>query len=407
MSIEAIILDGNQRSALAVTRSLGKQGIRVAVGAEQVDSLSSRSKYCHCRSSFSYLSPFTDPHGFIQTVKDYASTCDRPVLFPMTDITLSEILHARADFGNGIIIPFPDYATYAALSDKIKVLRQADRLRIPIPKTLFPSDYQNQEVLLTEATKLGSPLVVKPSLSCIRKEHGWMKTAVQYVTDARELSILISRGPFKDYPFIIQERIEGPGIGIFLLMREGQVLARFAHQRIREKPPSGGVSVLCESIEPPPIAQKAAEGLLQEMKWSGVAMVEFKMDRRDNVPKLMEVNARFWGSLQLAISAGVDFPYLLYCLAKGEKIKPVHNYKIGLKSRWELGDLDHLLIRFKKKSKDLFLSSNSPSRATVLKNFFVDFFRPTVKNEVLRFNDAGPFLFELKEYLLSFVKRSL
>ena len=40
-------------------------------------------------------------------------------------------------------------------------------------------------------------------------------------------------------------------------------------------------------------------------------MVEFKLDARDGVAKLMEINGRFWGSLQLAVDAGVDFPAIL------------------------------------------------------------------------------------------------
>ena len=40
--------------------------------------------------------------------------------------------------------------------------------------------------------------------------------------------------------------------------------------------------------------------------------IEFRIDSRDGVPKIMEVNPRFWGSLQLSILSGVDFPYLLY-----------------------------------------------------------------------------------------------
>ena len=128
-------------------------------------------------------------------------------------------------------------------------------------------------------------------------------------------------------------------------------------------------------------------------------MVEFKMDKRDNRPKLMEVNARFWGSLQLAISSGIDFPYLLCCLATGQEIDPPENYTAGVRSRWELGDLDHLLIRMKSNSSDIFLPRQSPAKWRVPVNFLVDFFKPSVRNEVLRFDDAGPFFFEFKQYI--------
>jgi len=69
------------------------------------------------------------------------------------------------------------------------------------------------------------------------------------------------------------------------------------------------------------------------MAWHGVAMVEFKVSA-DGTPYLMEVNARFWGSLQLAIDAGVDFPWLLYQLATGRDVESDDDYVTGVKSRW-------------------------------------------------------------------------
>jgi predicted ATP-grasp superfamily ATP-dependent carboligase len=73
-------------------------------------------------------------------------------------------------------------------------------------------------------------------------------------------------------------------------------------------------------------------------------MVEFKVDPRDNEPKLMELNPRFWGSLALAIQAGVDFPYLLYKMAMGEAFEPIVEYEVGVRCRWLLpGDILHFL----------------------------------------------------------------
>jgi predicted ATP-grasp superfamily ATP-dependent carboligase len=84
--------------------------------------------------------------------------------------------------------------------------------------------------------------------------------------------------------------------------------------------------------------------LLRALQWYGVAMVEFKVDPRDNQPKLMELNPRFWGSLALAIHAGVDFPYLLYKMAMGEEFDPALDYKEGVRCRWLLpGDILHFL----------------------------------------------------------------
>jgi len=114
----------------------------------------------------------------------------------------------------------------------------------------------------------------------------------------------------------------------------------FAHRRIIEKPPWGGVSALCESIPPPPDELGHALGLLESLNWHGPAMVEFKRNA-DGVAILMEINPRFWGSLELAVRSGLDFPYFAWRLANGEKIEnPTVHY---CASRWVLGELDSLV----------------------------------------------------------------
>ena len=57
----------------------------------------------------------------------------------------------------------------------------------------------------------------------------------------------------------------------------------------------------------------------------------------------MEINPRFWGSLNQAICAGVDFPYLLYTMAVEGDVNPVFTYKVGVKARWMLGDCRALI----------------------------------------------------------------
>ena len=395
--MDAIVLDGEQRSALAVTRSLGRKGVRVTVGAEKSPSLSSCSRYC--TKSFLYPSPYHDPVGFLQTLRDSIKITGNSILFPITDVTLTEILLKRKELPENLVLPFEDYDKYIQVTDKVKLFQFGRDLNVPIPTSFMSIDFENQESLIETVAKSGFPVVVKSSFSKIRTGKGWINTKVHYAKDEMELRKILFLDVFLYHPFLVQKRIDGPGVGIFLLMKNGEVVARFAHKRIREKPPSGGVSVLCESIEPPAEAMQTAVKILKNLQWTGVAMVEFKIDREESVAKLIEVNARFWGSLQLAISCGVDFPYLLFCLASGEKILLPKGYTIGLKSRWELGDLDHLLIRFFKSSKNLNLRQYHPSRMSLVKDFIFDFFRPSVNNEIMQSGDMKPFFHEVKGYI--------
>ena len=50
--------------------------------------------------------------------------------------------------------------------------------------------------------------------------------------------------------------------------------------------------------------------------------VEFKHDQRDGHYKLLDVNGRFWTWNGLGPLAGVDFPYLAFRQALGEKVEP-------------------------------------------------------------------------------------
>jgi predicted ATP-grasp superfamily ATP-dependent carboligase len=277
---------------------------------------------------------------------------------------------------------------------------------VPIPATFLSTDFISTESIIEKVINFGFPVVVKPNFSKIRTEKGWVGAGVHYAKNEMDLREILSLDIVKCFPFLVQERIEGPGVGVFLLMQNGEVIAKFAHKRIREKPPSGGVSVLCESIEPPTEGLETSIRLLTKLHWTGVAMVEFKIDREQNIAKLIEVNARFWGSLQLAISSGVDFPYLLYKLAIGDTIAEPPRYKIGTKSRWELGDLDHVLLRLSKNTSILNLSANHPAKIPLLKNFLFDFFRPSVKNEIFQKNDMKPFLHEINKYISHIINRN-
>jgi predicted ATP-grasp superfamily ATP-dependent carboligase len=241
------------------------------------------------------------------------------------------------------------------------------------------------------------PAVVKPIRSRFPTRDGWLCTSVHYAYSKDELQRLYRSTEYlASYPSLIQERVIGPGMGAFFLFDRGKVVAEFAHRRLREKPPSGGASVLCESAVVDPSLRKFAVSVLGSISWHGVAMMEYKQDRRTGDFFLMEVNGRFWGSLQLAIDAGVDFPHLLCELALGRKPTKAPAYSGGVKSRWLLGDLDHLLLRLCKTNRQLQIPESAPSRIRTLIDFFESAGRD-LYHEILSGKDPAPFLYELRQ----------
>jgi predicted ATP-grasp superfamily ATP-dependent carboligase len=221
---------------------------------------------------------------------------------------------------------------------------------------------------------------------------------VHYAGSVEELKKIAAQHQyFNQHPFLIQEYISGQGQGVFALCDHGKPIVFFAHRRLRERPPSGGVSVLSESIEPNPEAHRMARAIIEYVGWHGVAMVEFKVSA-EGTPYLMEVNGRFWGSLQLAIDAGVDFPWLLYQLTTGRVVDRADGYTTGVRCRWLLGDLASLC-------RVLVSNGSSPLRPrfgkarSVLQ--FLNFFEKASRYEVNRWDDVKPFLFEVTQYVMA------
>jgi predicted ATP-grasp superfamily ATP-dependent carboligase len=119
------------------------------------------------------------------------------------------------------------------------------------------------------------------------------------------------------------------------------------HRRVRELPASGGRSTCAESVNDPELA-RAGRRLLDHLNWHGVAMAEFRRDDRDGSFRLMEINPKFWGSLELALAAGADFADDYVRAARGEPL-PVRteaDYRSGVRYAWPFdGDLIHAMER--------------------------------------------------------------
>ena len=383
-----LILDGNQRSALAATRSLGRRGIPVTVADETGRSLAGSSRYC--QEHFSYPSPTERPDDFLAAIQRNVAARAVRVILPMTEVSAYLLATNRDQFAPAVV-PLPDADKWGQIADKCRLLQLAQQLQVPAPTTLFPA---NADELAAAAEHIGFPVVLKPCLSKIWSRGRCTATAVHVVRNPSELDTLTAaHGYLRDFPLAIQAYVPGSGLGVFALYDHGKAVAFFAHRRIREKPPRGGVSVLSESVAVRADLQTYATRLLDHVQWHGVAMVEFR-GTADGIPHLMEINPRFWGSLQLAIDSGVDFPGMLYDLALGTAPAPLAAYRTGVRSRWLLGDLDRLYLVLRKRE----IGESDVSRLREVLRF-MKFFDHNTHFEVNRFGDLRPFLFELRSYL--------
>lgn len=392
-----LVTDGDQRSALAVVRSLGKVGHEVHVGSTSGHSLAGASR--HVRSEAELPDSLAKPHAFADALLSIAQRLHVDVLVPVTDPSILAVLEEDR-LASDFTLPLPSLESYRGVSDKAHLLYVARRIGIPVPESRRLETSSDLDSLSLET--VSPPYVIKPSRSVAGAKGRRVETSVSYAGSRRELRRSLGALPSASFPVLIQEYVPGRGHGVFLLRWGGDTLASFAHRRLREKPPSGGVSVYRESVCADPEVVAASEKLLDAFDWSGVAMVEYRVSDADGVPYLMEVNGRFWGSLQLAIDAGVDFPALLVAAALGNDPDPVDRYRTGLRSRWCWGDVDHLLALLRGATP-----TGDGGRRELLSDLahVIVPWRPGERTEVLRVRDPAPFLRETRQWLREAVRR--
>ena len=391
--MNAFVTDGNQRPALAITRSLGRRGISVIVGESAASSLASSSRYAS--RHVTYPSPEHEPKAFQRFLLNFVRREHVDVIVPVTDVTTHLVTANQEALHHYSALAAPPFEAFEAITNKWTLLDRAARCGVPVAGTTLVEGIAR---LNERLVSVRYPVVVKSTHSRLLTDRGWMSTTVQYAGSEAQLKrIYETTGYLRSHPSLIQERIDGAGVAIFALFDRGRPLTAFAHRRLREKPPSGGVSVLCESAAVDPQLHDFANRVLSSVGWHGVAMMEFKKERRTGTCFLMEVNGRFWGSLQLAIDAGVDFPYLSYQLALGHQPAVPATYRVGVKSRWLLGDLDHLLIRLTSRNGDLHLSDSASSRLAALIEF-LKFVQPDLSYDTISASDPRPFVHELLSY---------
>lgn len=360
-----LVTDGDSRTALACARSLVAAGHEVWTAGEHRLTLSSVSRGVH--AALLSASALDDPAAFAREVSLLAERNRLDVLLPVSDASVDALLLHRDRLPPHVALPLPSRDVFRAGTDKAGMLARARAAGFAVPASALISRAGDLDAVLASAV---FPAILKPHRSVVTDSSGRChKLDVEYVADADALRDAVRRLPADAFPAMLQERIRGRGEGLFALRWNGETVASFAHRRLREKPPAGGLSVYRESIAADEVLVARTNALLGALDWQGVAMVECKVDRDTGQHVFMELNGRLWGSLQLAIDAGVDFPALLVACATTGVAAPQRPYKAGVRSRWLWGDLDHLYARLAKSARRLHLEAPFPSRARVLRDF--------------------------------------
>lgn len=332
-----LVLDGQTNQALACVRSLGQAGHRVLVASRRRAPLAAWSRHCARKVRIA-----GETRAAFTSLRAWAVSKGVGVVLPLTERSCLLLNSEREQWEEaGITIGCDRAPALEAAFDKARTLRLAAQCGVRFPRTFLPSS-------MTEcheaAEAVGFPCVVKP-----RRSNAWdgerflPDRGCGYAGSHEELALLVeSRRQGEGGWPLIQSYVEGRGKGAFALCERGRAVAWFAHERLRDVNPTGSGSSLRRAVPLPERIRAPAERLLAAMRWHGPAMVEFRDDGNGEL-YLMEVNGRFWNSLQLAVDAGVDFPRLWVKVLRGERVEQRSEPAADVTLRWLWGDVKRLL----------------------------------------------------------------
>jgi predicted ATP-grasp superfamily ATP-dependent carboligase len=330
-----LVLDGHSAAALAVTRSAGRVGHWVAVGANNgLFAAATLSRYC--RKRFDYPISTSDPGAFLDAVFTFVKAEAIDLVIPVTDWTLGPLSQQRERFTGVCRVAMPSRAALEFASDKYRTIQLAGSIGIGIPKTfLVDSDHK---VPIQDAF----PVVVKDRFSVRWSEGKAVFGSVAYAFSAADLENKVADRVRMAGDVLVQEFTAGVGLGFSCFVAGGEVFLPFQWQRIREVDPRGSASSARKSMPLDPSLVSHSARLILEMGFEGIAMVEYKKTA-DGRLILMEVNGRPWGSIGLPVACGIDYPrYLIDWCLKGTLPPKTFSYRENVTCRRVIGELTHL-----------------------------------------------------------------
>jgi predicted ATP-grasp superfamily ATP-dependent carboligase len=366
---KVLLTYGWVRSSYAVLRNLSKRGVEVVVADSKKIGMCQWSKYPVAK--YCYTSHYEDEVKFIQDIRRICVKEKIDIIFPSHNET--EVLARHAEkFTPSQRSLFPNPENSEVFNNKALSYEKADEAGIPVPVRIDYKDINDLRETLSVRTK--------ENVYVVKLLTGNSAKGVFYAEGQSETLSLVEK-TIQDYGLSqnrypqVEEYVEGEGWGCSCFYWHGKAISTFCHRRLREKTRTGGTSTYREHANNDLLYQYTHK-LLDAMNWHGFAMVEYKVNPRSGKIWFIEVNPRLWGSLPMAVNAGVEFPYLAYlCATEGSDAAIRYQDGISVsnsfRGKWLLGDLAvgiKEIIRFRFRD----VVKMMPERVNAYDDFYLD-----------------------------------
>ena len=385
--MKVLLTDGSHKNTLAIVRYLGKEGFTIDI-LHHKKSAPAYSKYCNRLIICPEIQKEEEYYQFVlQLVKQQLYD----ILIPVGVIANKIFVRRIAEIRKYVKIEVTNDKAFTTAIEKDLTFKFAEKFGINHPITYYPENLNDARSLKESIT---FPVIIKSANESI------IKFPTVYIASSKDLIPGLSK--LEDsygstlnhcYP-LIQERIIGNGFGFFAIYQDGVCKRVFMHERVRELPVSGGISTSARSYYERKLLEEGKR-VLDNLNWHGPAMVEYKREQDTGEFKLIEINPKFWGSLELCLSAGMNFPLHLCDIASGKVLEYSEDYNRKRLFIWLVADNGEL-YRILQKPGDIFKMIIDLFRLNSRTDFWVSDFKPTalqiiyyivwLKNKVFRKN---------------------
>lgn len=370
--LSVLLMESSSRQVLPMAKGFKELGCKVTTVCESKLDLGYNTKYADIKLIIKKID--TDKEAADKWYNKIVSENHYDLIVPLSDFSAEIAARNKVKWTteNGAKVAVNDFDVFMKAFDKLQTMKICTENGIPCPATVITDD-----VSTVDFDKLEFPFVVKP-----RSECG--SIGFNVVNSISQFKDAIS--PYSNDSILIQEYIpqNGPQYGGEIFRnKHGRYSSVIINEKPRWFPLDGGSPTINVTVHNEEIKQSCMK-LLDAMNWNGYANIDFVIDQRTGVAKLIEVNGRISAGVKLNYYAGVDIARLIIENEFEDDISVYDDYKDGLKTSCLLTEILWFL-----KSEDRF------------KNKPVFLNRKNTKDVVFSLKDIKPFF----AFCLSGVKK--
>jgi predicted ATP-grasp superfamily ATP-dependent carboligase len=255
---------------------------------------------------------------------------ERAVLIPCSDRWITRIADLPPQFKNRFPASLSEPQVLRHLVDKGTFARSVKEFGIPHP---YSKALDTHDDLVDIPDRVFEGAILKPRNSQSFQEK--FGTKAFHVRGREEIAERLQAIRAEGLDAIVQEYIPGPGKHHYFVDgfvdRHGRTRGLLVRARLRMYPADFGNSTFMVSVVPDAAAQavESIQQLLKNIGYRGIFSAEFKLDARDGVFKIIEVNARPWWYVDFTARCGVDVCSMAYADALEQDVPLVDTYQVG------------------------------------------------------------------------------